>query len=92
MSFFLEKSFHRFIKTQIYKRLSNKQHGGESCDLGSTTSNMSTLNVLWMRSGSYLALQTVRGVADNANKHNQDITNGSVLRHNCTLSTLFLPR
>ena len=32
--FFLEKSFCSFIKIQIYKRLSNPQHDGESCVKG----------------------------------------------------------
>ncbi|XP_018362828.1 PREDICTED: uncharacterized protein LOC108761014 [Trachymyrmex cornetzi] len=35
------------------------------------------------RYSRYLALQTVRGAADNANKH---VTNGSVLRYNCASS------
>ena len=45
-----------------------------------------SLEILWIRSGrrysSYLALQTVRGAADSANKHDHDVTNDSVLRHN----------
>jgi len=45
-----------------------------------------SLEILWMRSGrrysSYLALQTVRRAADSANKHDHDVTNDSVLRHN----------
>ena len=40
-----------------------------------------------MRSGRrysrYLALQTIRGAADSANKHD-DVINGSVLHHNTT--------
>jgi len=33
------------------------------------------------RYSRYLALQTIRGAADSANKHD-DVTNGSVLHHN----------
>jgi len=46
-----------------------------------------------MRSGRcylcYLALQTVRGAADSANKRDHDVTNNSMLHHNCALLTLF---
>ena len=43
--FFLEKSFCSFIKIQIYKHLSNPQHGDESCDLEPTISKVPTLSV-----------------------------------------------
>jgi len=47
---------------------------------------------LQVHSGRLFALQTVRGAVDTANKRDHDITNDSVLHHNCALSTLFLPR
>jgi len=40
----------------------------------------------------YLAQMAVHKDADSINKHNYDITLGSVLRHNFTLSALFIPR
>jgi len=40
----------------------------------------------------FSATNTVRRTADSANKYDHDVTNGRVLRHNCALSTLFLPR
>jgi len=42
---FFFSSFYNFIKSQIYKRLSNPQHGGESCDRGPTTLKVLTLSV-----------------------------------------------
>jgi len=43
MSFFLEKLFCNFIRTQIYKCLSNPQH--ESCDLGPNTSKVPKFSI-----------------------------------------------
>ena len=31
---------------------------------------------------------TVRGTADNVNKHDHDIINASMLRHNCALNAI----
>jgi len=40
----------------------------------------------------YLAQMVVHEDTDSTNKHNYDITLGSVLRHNFALSALFFPR
>jgi len=44
---------------------------------------------LGRRYSRYLALQTVRGAVDSANKHDYDVTNGSVLRHTARYQRYF---